>query len=74
MARGATIGAISLMMVFLVPTWASAGDGFATYPSCGDRAGKDSHCIIGNGWGATFDARGTGREKYKLCVNPPNIE
>ena len=70
--RRAIATAVGTALASLVITSpATAGDGFATFPTCGGFDDSDSRCVVGDGWGAAFLARSGDREKYKLCVTPP---
>lgn len=54
--------------ILLAAGAADASKTAKAYLGCGEFGGEDNFCIIGNGWGATFEAKNGERTKYKLCV------
>lgn len=66
-----TVFAALAATVLLSVGGADASKTAKTYLGCGKDAGEDNFCIIGSGWGATFEAKNGKRTKYELCVKTP---
>lgn len=47
---------------------AEAGKQYRAYFGCGESAGPSDFCVIGSGWGVTFEAKDGNRTRYRLCV------